>query len=190
MGSQKFRPKIQKTKNGEKWKMPISRVIFEAVGPMWPPNFFDPKNSGLRDLSILYNIGPIRARESLQKRPSKWPKTPSWVVAHEKFSDFKIAHISITSDLTHQFYWRNRLNSSWFTRICNKIGGVAGSNRLKSGPKKCQKIHKNLKIFLTSLGLKIVHILITFLPTPTIFSHIRAIQAPILPNITKNHTTW
>ena len=30
MGSQKFRSKIQKTKNGEKWKMPISRAIFEA----------------------------------------------------------------------------------------------------------------------------------------------------------------
>ena len=82
MGSQKFRPKFQKTKNGEKWKMPISRAIFEAVDQMWAQNFFDPKKSGLLELFIAYNIGPIRARESLQKRPSKSPKSASWVVAH------------------------------------------------------------------------------------------------------------
>ena len=89
MGSQKFRSKIQKTKNGEKWKMPISRAIFEADGPMWPQNFMDPKNSGLLELFIAYNIGPIRAREGLQKRPSKSPKSPSWVVAHAQKSPFK-----------------------------------------------------------------------------------------------------
>ena len=88
MESQKFRSKIQKTKNGEKWKMPISRAIFEAVDPMWPPNFIDPINSGLLDLLIAYNIGPIRAREGLQKRPSKSPKSPSWVVAHAQKSPF------------------------------------------------------------------------------------------------------
>ena len=88
MGSQKIRPKIQKTKNGEKWKMPISRAIFEAVDQMWPQNFMDPKNSGLLELFIAYNIGPIRAREGLQKRPSKLPKSPSWVVAHAQKSPF------------------------------------------------------------------------------------------------------
>ena len=88
MESQKFRSKIQKTKNGEKWKMPISRAIFEADGPMWPQNFMDPKKSGLLELFIAYNIGPIRAREGLQKRPSKSPKSPSWVVAHAQKSPF------------------------------------------------------------------------------------------------------
>ena len=88
-GSQKFRPKIQKTKNGEKWKMPISRAIFEADDQMWAQNFFDPKKSGLLELFIAYNIGPIRAREGLQKGPSKSPKSPSWVVAHAQKSPFK-----------------------------------------------------------------------------------------------------
>ena len=89
MKTPKSRPKIQKTKNGEKWKMPISRAIFEADGPMWPQNFMDPKKSGLLELFIAYNIGPIRAREGLQKRPSKSPKSPSWVVAHAQKSLFK-----------------------------------------------------------------------------------------------------
>ena len=88
MGTQKFWPKIQKTKNGEKWKMPISRAIFEAVDQMWPKNFFDLKKSGLLELFIACNIEPIRAREGLQKRPSKSPKSPSWVVAHENFGPF------------------------------------------------------------------------------------------------------
>ena len=89
METPKFGPKIQKTKNGEKWKMPISRAIFEADGPMWPQNFMDSKKSGLLELFIAYNIGPIRAREGLQKRPSKSPKSPSWVVAHAQKSLFK-----------------------------------------------------------------------------------------------------
>ena len=88
MGSQKFRSKIQKTKNGEKWKMPISRAVFEADGPMGAQNFLDPKKSGLLELFIACNIGPIRAREGLQKRPSKSPKSASWVVAHAQKSPF------------------------------------------------------------------------------------------------------
>ena len=88
METPKICPKIQKTKNGEKWKMPISRAIFEADGPMCAQNFFDPKNSELLELFIAYNIGPIRAREGLQKRPSKSPKSASWVVAHAQKSPF------------------------------------------------------------------------------------------------------
>ena len=95
METPKIWPKIQKTKNGEKWKMPISRAVFEAVDPMWAQNIFDPKKSGLLDLFIAYNIEPIRAREGLQKRPSKSPKSPSWVVAHEKFGHFKIAILKL-----------------------------------------------------------------------------------------------
>ena len=170
--------------------MPISRAVFEAVDPMWPQNFIDPINSGLLDLSIACNIGPIRAREGLQKRPSKSPKSPSWVVAHENFTHFKIAHISITSQQPHQFYWRNRLNSTRFTVLANKNDGVAGRNRLKSGPRKSPKNHKNSKIFLTSLGPKIAHISITFLPTPILSPHIRAIQTPNRPNMPKKYRGW
>ena len=75
--------------------MPISRAIFDAVDPMWAQNFFDPTNSGILALSIACNIGPIRAWEGLQKRSSKSPKTPSWVVAHENFGHFKIAILSL-----------------------------------------------------------------------------------------------
>ena len=157
---------------------------------MWAPNFFDLINSGLLDLFIACNIVSIRAREGLQKRPSKSPKSPSWVVAHENFSHFKIAHISITSQQTHQIYWRNRLNSTRFTVLANKIGGFAGRNRLKSGPQKSQKNHKNPKIFLTSLGPKIAHISITFLPSAILSPRIRAIQTLNHPNITKYIPTW
>ena len=190
MGPQKFDRKFKKPKMVKSEKCRFRGPFLRRMVQCDPKIFLTQKsqdfwNSSLRTISGRLEPGKA-FKNGPQNRQNRPPEQQHMLKNH--FS--KIAHISKTCKQTHQFYWRNRLISTKFTVLANKNDGFAKRNRLKSGPRKSPKNHKNSKIFLASLGPKIAHISITFLPSAILSPHIRAIQTPILTNITKYHTTW